>query len=237
MPRSGTTLIEQILASHPEIFGAGELKQLRDAVVKFRDEGRLIFPDLLPSISDERLREFGEEYVAEISRFAPNAARIIDKTPSHYMFLGLIHLVLPNARVIHAVRDPVDTCISCFSKNFRDGHYYIYDLGELGRYYRQYQKLMAHWHRVLPPRRILDVRYEDVVADLEGEARRIIAHLGLEWDPRCLAFHETERPVRTASAAQVRQPIYTTSIGRRRAYAPFLGPLLRELGLSDERPS
>jgi hypothetical protein len=137
---------------------------------------------------------------------------------------------LPNAPIIHTVRDPVDTCISCFSKLFTAEQNHTYDLAELGRYYRRYARLMAHWHRVLPAGRILDVRYEDVVADLDGQAKRIIAHCGLEWDARCLSFHKTDRPVRTASATQVRQPIYTSAVGRSRVYEPFLGPLLAELG-------
>ena len=150
--------------------------------------------------------------------------------PSNYVYLGLIHLVLPNASVIHTVRDPVDTCTSCFSILFAEGHDYTYDLAELGRYYRHhYQALMAHWHRVLPPGRIFNVRYEDLVADLEGVARSIVAHCGLEWNDRCLAFHQTQRPVRTASAVQVRQPIYKGSVGRRRRYEAFLAPLLAEL--------
>jgi sulfotransferase family protein len=137
---------------------------------------------------------------------------------------------LPSAKIIHTVRDHVDTCISCFSKLFTEEQYHTYDLAELGRYYRSYERLMAHWHRVLPPGRILDVRYEDVVADLERAARRIVAHCSLEWDARCLAFHQTERPVQTASAVQVRQPIYNKSVGRRRRYEAFLAPLLAELG-------
>jgi hypothetical protein len=148
--------------------------------------------------------------------------------PSNYLLIGLIHLALPNARIIHTVRDPVDTCISCFSRLFMLEHNYTYDLAELGRYYRGYLKLMAHWHRVLPPGRILDVLYEELVADLEGEARRIITHCGLDCDPRCLAFHRTQRSVRTPSM-EVRMPIYTSSIGRRRLYEPFLGPLLAAL--------
>jgi len=128
------------------------------------------------------------------------------------------------------VRDPVDTCVSCFSKLFAADQSHTYDLAELGRYHRRYRQLMAHWRRVLPAGRILDVRYEDVVADLEGQARRILAHCDLAWDPRCLTFHETDRPVRTASATQVRRPIYTGAIGRWRLYEAFLGPLLAELG-------
>jgi hypothetical protein len=149
--------------------------------------------------------------------------------PANFVFAGLIHLALPNATIIHAVRDPIDTCLSCFSKLFMEGNFQTYDLAELGRYYRHYKALMAHWHSVLPPGRILDVNYEDTVADVEGVARRIVAHCGLPWDQRCLDFHRTERAVRTASAAQVRSPIYASSIGRWRAYQSFLGPLLAEL--------
>ena len=140
--------------------------------------------------------------------------------------------VLPNAKIIHTMRDPVDTCVSCFSKLFTAEQNHTYDLGELGRYYRRYRQLMDHWRRVLPPGRILDVRYEDVVADLDTQARRIISHCGLAWDDRCLSFHETDRPVRTASATQVRQPIYKSAVGRWRVYEEFLGPLLTELDLA-----
>jgi hypothetical protein len=149
--------------------------------------------------------------------------------PSNFILAGLIHLALPNAPIIHTIRDPVDTCVSCFSKLFVEAANHTYDLAELGRYHRRYQALMAHWHRVLPVGKILDVRYEDLVADLEGMARCIVAHCGLPWDARCLAFHRTERPVRTASAAQVRQPLYASAIGRWRAYEPFLGSLIAEL--------
>ena len=163
--------------------------------------------------------------MSEITRLAPTATYVVDKMPSNFFFAGLIHLALPNARIIHVVRDPIDTCVSCFSKLFAAGQPHTYDLAELGRYYRGYQALMQHWHGVLPPGRILDVHYEDVVADLEGQARRLIAHCGLEWEPRCLAFHETQRPVHTASASQVRQPLYRTAIGRAQFYEPFLEPL------------
>jgi hypothetical protein len=144
----------------------------------------------------------------------------------------MIHLALPNAKIIHTVRNSGDTCLSCFSNLFSDALDFTYDLGELGRCYARYQRLMAHWHRVLPPGRILDVRYEEVVADLEGQARRLIEHCGLAWDPRCLAFNESARPVRTASATQVRQPIYRHSVERWRVYEKELAPLLRELELT-----
>jgi hypothetical protein len=150
--------------------------------------------------------------------------------PSNYFFAGLIHLALPNAKIIHTVRDPVDTCVSCFSKLFTAEQNHTYDHGELGRYYKRYETLMAHWHRALPKGSILDVRYEEVIDDLEAQARRIIAYCGLPWDKNCLSFHETERPVRTASATQVRQPIYTSAVGRWRVYEEQLGPLLNALG-------
>ena len=138
-------------------------------------------------------------------------------------------MAFPNAPIIHTIRNPLDTCVSCFSKLFHGEQNYSYDLAELGRYYREYQRLMAHWREVLPQGRILDVHYEDVVGDLEGQARRILDHCGLDWDPRCLEFHRTERAVRTASATQVRRPIYTTGLGRWRAYEEFLAPLITNL--------
>jgi tetratricopeptide (TPR) repeat protein len=235
MPRSGTTLIEQILASHPMVFGGGETKHLNQAVknIQRRRGGAQSFPDLALTMTSDDVRDLGAYYLAEIGRKAPAATRITDKMPMNFIFAGLIHLALPNAVIIHAQRDPVDTCLSCFSKLFADNQNHTYNLAELGRYYRHYWMLMAHWRCVLPRGRILDVRYEDVVTDLEGQARHIIAHCGLEWDARCLSFHQTERPVRTSSAAQVRQPIYRRSVGRWRPYEPFLRPLLAELVHAD----
>ncbi len=231
MPRSGTTLVEQILASHPATFGGGELKLFERSTASVRATlpNAPEFPEMALRMAGEDFRALGARYLAETRRLAPAASRITDKMPTNFVFTGLIHLALPNAVIIHTRRDPVDTCISCFSKLFTEGQHYSYNLAELGRYYRRYQALMEHWHRVLPPGRILDVRYEDVVADLESAARRIVAHCGLPWDARCLDFHRTERPVRTASGTQVRQPIYTSSIGRGRAYESFLGPLLAAL--------
>jgi Sulfotransferase family len=233
MPRSGSTLVEQILASHSQVFGGGELRHFRRAVEGIRTERG--GSTLVSAMTDGDFRDLGARYLAEIERLAPGAARITDKMPGNFNLAGLIHLALPNASIIHTVRDPVDTCISCFSKLFGEGELtYTYDLAELGRYYRHYQALMAHWHHVLPPGRILDVHYEDVVADLEGQARRIIAHCGLEWDAHCLAFHRTERPVRTASATQVRQPIYNSAIGRWRVHKPLIGALLAGLCIAGD---
>jgi hypothetical protein len=171
---------------------------------------------------------------------SPDAVRITDKMLSNFAYVGLIHLALPNARIIHACRDPVDTCLSCFSLLFTDVQPFTYDLAELGRYYRAYAGLMRHWHEVLPEGAMIDVHYEDVVADLEGQARRIVAYCGLAWEDRCLDFHRTQRPVGTASVTQVRQPIYRSSVGRSRVYGDFLHPLLDALendGISMERLS
>src|SRR5262249_48400962 len=194
MPRSGTTLIEQIIASHPKAFGAGELSDLDNIVHSLAsfNGGALRFPEVVVTMSDEQLRQVGARYVAAIRALAPTAVRVADKMPWNFHFPGLIHLALPNARVIHARRDPVATCLSCscFSILFTgNDNAYTYDLAELGRFYRAYESLMAHWRAVLPPGLMLEVQYEEVVDDLEKQARRIIAHCGLEWNDACLAFY------------------------------------------------
>jgi tetratricopeptide (TPR) repeat protein len=231
MTRSGTTLIEQILASHPQVFGAGERPVFDQAAGTIRNSlpGRPPFPDMVQAMSGEHFRALGASYLEKITQPAPDALRVTDKMTVNFLFLGLIHLALPNATIIHAVRDPADTCVSCFATHFTNGQAHTYDLAELGRYYRHYQVLMRHWHAVLPPGRIMDVRYEELVGDLEGVARRIVGHCGLGWEARCLDFHRTKRAVRTASAAQVRKPINKDSVGRWRKFEPFLGPLLAEL--------
>ena len=233
MPRSGTTLVEQILASHPAVYGAGELKTLDNIVqaVSGPDGSTRAYPEFMPALDAASLRAMGADYVAAVRKLAPRSERVTDKMPSNYYYVGLIHLALPNAKIVHCIRDPVDTCVSCFSKLFSDEQLHTYDLAELGRYYRRYERLMAHWRRVLPAAAMLNVRYEDVVADLKTQARRIISYCGLPWDDRCLAFYQTKRPVRTASATQVRQPIYKTAIGRWRVYEKELGPLLSALGI------
>jgi tetratricopeptide (TPR) repeat protein len=232
MPRSGTTLVEQILASHSKVYGAGESEALRrTAHVMYRADGTKIhYPNYMPGLDLADLAKLGAHYLTAINEGRPSSERITDKMPANFLFVGLIHLILPNAKIIHTMRDPIDNCISCFSILFTNGQEFTYDLGELGRYYRRYERLMAHWHSVLPQNKILDVQYEDVVADLETEARRILAFCELPWDDRCLSFHETERPVRTASMTQVRQPIYSRAVGRWRVYEEFLGPLLEALG-------
>jgi len=232
MPRSGTTLVEQILASHPRVTGAGELKDMSSTVnsVRGKDGNVMPFPEFVPVATPAEIARVGEAYLQKLKRRAPEAERITDKMPSNFYFLGLIYLALPGAKVIHTNRNPVDTCVSCFSKLFAGEQSQTYNLGELGRYYRAYHDLMAHWRVVLPAGTFLDVHYEEVVADTEAQARRLLDYCGLEWDARVLDFHRNERPVKTASSSQVRQPIYGSSVARWRNYEKFLGPLLQELG-------
>ena len=230
MPRSGSTLVEQILASHPEVFGAGEITDFHEAVLTLGAE-----QNISPDLGEAELRRIGGDYVASVTSRAPSARRITDKMPANFRYAGLIHLALPHARMIHARRDPVDTCLSCFMQRIPQS--YTYDLGELGRYYRAYEWLMAHWREVLPASVMLEVDYEDVVGDLEGQARRIVAHCGLEWNENCLSFHKTARPVHTASVVQVRQPLYHGAVGRWLPYKDMLRPLLDELrGSSADLP-
>jgi tetratricopeptide (TPR) repeat protein len=224
MPRSGTTLVEQILASHPQVHGAGELAALRLVV-----EPVGAYPEAMALLSRERLAELGRQY---LERIAPLDARphVVDKMPANFMYAGLIHLMLPNARIIHCCREPADTCLSCYTKLFAAEQLFSYDLGELGKFHRGYETLMSHWRALLPPDRFIDVHYEAVVDDLPRQARRLTDWLGLPWDENCLRFHETRRVIRTASLTQVRQPIYTSSKGRWRPHARFLEPLLAALG-------
>jgi len=232
MPRSGTTLVEQILASHPQIFGAGETELfghiLGRAPTVAADPGDGTVD--ATGLWADSMRRLGADYLAALhERAPPDALRILDKSLPNWRIMGLIRLALPNARIIHLSRDPLDCCVSCFSRQFADLPY-TYDLAELGRHYRAQTRLMDYWRSVTPEHILLQVRYEDVVADLEGQARRLVAHCGLEWDARCLDFHKTERRVQTASANQVRQPIYDSSIGIWRAYETHLGPLIEALG-------
>ena len=233
MPRSGSTLVEQMLASHPKVFGAGELRDFERVVktVHGSDRAVIAYPEFLPSLRPDHLRAMGAQYVRRLRDCSASEPRVTNKMPSNFFYAGLIHLALPNARIIHTMRNPVDTCLSCFSKLFSGEQNFSYDLGELGRYYRKYTELMEHWRHVLPPGVMIDVQYEEVVEDFAAEARRIVEHCGLEWDPACLAFYENKRPVKTASALQVRKPIYQTSIGRWLPYKDQLAALLRELSI------
>ena len=232
MPRSGTTLVEQILASHPKVFGAGELKALGAMTAALgRPDGRALpFPDYVPTLTPAERAKLGQHYLKTARAEAPGIetagrARFTDKMPLNFPLAGLIHLILPGARIIHCRRDALDTCVSCYTRLFTEANPFTYDLAELGRYYRLYEEIMAHWRAVLPAGRVLEVRYEEVVADTDAQARRIVAHCGLPWDSACLAFHEAKRPVVTASSAQVRRPIFQTSVARWRRFETHLGPL------------
>jgi tetratricopeptide (TPR) repeat protein len=225
MPRSGTTLIEQIVSSHPQVSGAGELSALRIAV-----ENSGLFPEGVATMTQEDAARIGRDYLARIAPLAQDHTRLVDKMPGNFLYAGLIPLILPGARIIHARRHALDTCLSCYTKLFGGEQRFTYNLTELGEFYGYYETLMAHWRAVLPPDRFIEVDYESVVDDLEGEARRLIAFLGLPWDDACLNFHENRRVVRTASVNQVRQPIYRTSRGRWREHAAHLGPLIEALG-------
>lgn len=224
MPRSGTTLLEQILSSHPGVHGAGELLDLNEVVMT--RSANSPFPDFVPGLSAEDFARMGEEYRERLWRLAPDAARITDKMPANFFYIGMIHLMLPEAKIIHAMRDPMDSCFSNYARLFNDTMEFAYDLGTLGRYYARYITLMRHWHTVLPQGSILDLRYEDMVADTEGQARRVLDHVGLPWDDNCLAFHRNKRHVKTASVAQVRKPIYKTSVARWQRFEKHLQPLL-----------
>jgi tetratricopeptide (TPR) repeat protein len=229
MPRSGTSLVEQILASHPKVFGAGERYEFGDLAQRIMKQDGTEFPEAIASLSERDLLTLGTSYVRAMHSLAPEAERITDKMPSNFFYAGLIRLALPNARIIHTRRDPRDTAVSCFSILFAMGHPYTYDLAELGNYIRSYERLMEHWRQVLPEGTMIEVQYEQLVQNLETEAKRIVNFCGLEWDESCLSFYKTKRPVRTASVVQVRQPIYGSSVGRWQPYEKELEPLLRAL--------
>jgi tetratricopeptide (TPR) repeat protein len=224
MPRSGTTLVEQILASHPGAHGAGELSTLQDIV---RAAGP--YPGLVSQLTAENEAMLRGHYLAAVRPLAGGRQRLIDKMPSNFLFAGLIHRILPDARIIHVQRDAADTCLSCYTKLFSREQLFSYDQTELARFYNGYARLMDHWRKVLPADRFIEVRYEDVVTQLEPEARRLVAFCGLGWDDAVLDFHQTARAIRTASVNQVRQPLYSDSIGRWKPYARYLGPLLAGL--------
>jgi len=227
MPRSGTSLAEQIVASHPAVHGAGELnfiQQIFIGTLSALSAQMSDYPACLDRITLEQVDDMADIYQASITALNPGATRITDKMPMNFMFLGQISLLLPGARIIHCRRDPMDTCLSCFMTPFRAGQEFKHDLTDLGNFYRLYERLMAHWKASLDLS-ILDVDYEDVVSDLERQSRRMTDFLGLPWDDRCLRFHNTKRAVLTASVQQVRRPIYKSSVQRWRRYESHLGPL------------
>jgi len=220
MMRSGTSLVEQIIASHPAAAGAGELVFWSDALRKY--------PDVMRSrwLAEPLRKKLAAGYLQTLRRISPTAQRIVDKSTFNSDYLGPIHLVFPHARIVWVQRDPIDTCLSCYFHQFSTAHNFTMDLTDLAHYYREHQRLVAHWREVLPPGTLLEVPYAELVADQEGWTRRIVEFIGLPWDERCLDFHTTQRPVITASFWQVRQKIYQSSVGRWRNYKKFIGPLL-----------
>ena len=237
MPRSGTTLTETIIASHPDVYGAGELPDLLQLAALPAGDGDPGYPINCTNLSPEHLAELGQRYVAQVRQRAPEARHITDKMPANFQAVGLIHLMLPNAKIIHIQRNPVDTCVSAYTKLFNRSQYQSYDMTELGRYYRAYLEIMAHWRAVMPSSSFYELQYEDLVAHQEEQSRKLIEFCGLPWDDACLSPHRTERNVKTASVTQVREPVYTSSVERWRRYENHLGPLLEALGDAVPQPA
>jgi tetratricopeptide (TPR) repeat protein len=231
LPRSGSTLIEQILASHSQVEGTLELATLGEIAVslgRYRRD-RKDYPEAVLDLRAQDFRAYGRQYIEETRVFrSTGKPRFTDKLPNNFSHVGFAHLILPNARIINARRHPLDSCLGSYKQLFGKGQNFTYDMVELGLYYRQYHETMRHWHQVLPGK-VLDVHYEETVGDLEGQVRRILDHCGLPFEDACLRFHETQRPVRTASSEQVRQPLYTRALGTWRRYEKHLGPWKEEL--------
>ncbi len=237
MPRSGTTLLEQILSSHPAIHGAGELRLMLNLLSSLKaldPTSAKSHAGRVRDLSQQQLGDMSARYLSDLQALQPGAKRILDKMPGNYFRLGVIFLLFPGVRIIHCKRDPMDTCWSCYQQNFEQGLLFTNDLENLGFAYRGYLRLMAHWHSVFPGQ-ILDVHYEDLLNDPETHSRELLQHCGIDWDPAVLEFHRQQRPVSTASLWQVRQPMYKTSVGRWRAYEEFLQPLQQAL-FEDEKP-
>lgn len=230
LPRTGTTLVDRILSSHRDVVSAGELTNF--ALILKRAAGTpsnlVLDPDTLAAASGVDPGEIGRAYLASVAALRGDAPVFVDKMPLNAVYAGLIHQALPNARIICLRRDPMDACLSNFRQLFATGfsyYNYAYDLADVGRYYLGFDAMVAHWRRTLPPDRFTEIAYEDLVADQEGQTRRLLAFCGLPWDRACLDFHENAAPVATASSVQVRQPLYSSSIGRWRRYGEGLAPL------------
>lgn len=231
MPRSGTTLTEQICASHPAVHGAGEIDKLgnlvRQAGYALNPNGSIRKPP--QALTADEARMMSAAYLEFVQRKSPSSARIVDKMPHNFQLVGMIALIFPNARIIHCTRDPIDNSLSCFFNTFNDKHGYNTDLHTLGLYYREYKRLMRHWNALLPGR-IYESNYETMIGDQEAESRRLIDFLGLPWDDACLRFYEADRSVTTPSRWQVRQPIYQSSVKRWKKYENKIQPLIEALG-------
>ena len=230
LPRSGSTLIEQILASHSLVDATHELPDVGRLIQRINRQrsDRTAYPEAVRDLAGADWAALGQWYLDETRKYRRDAPYFIDKNPNNFASIGLLSLALPNAKFINARRHPLDTCLSCYKQLFARGQPFTYDLLELGEYYLQYDRMMTHWHAVLPGR-VLDVQYESVVADLPTQARRLLDFFGLPWEEACLRFHETERAIRTASSEQVRRPIYTSSVGIWRNYERGLASLIEIL--------
>lgn len=235
MPRSGTTLVEQILASHSQVFGAGELNEIKRIAQSSSNFSQIKapYPHCIPMLKQGAINTMAEEYLTQIKKLtdATNIKRIIDKHPLNFLNIGLILMMFPNAKIIHTRRDPLDTCLSCFFQHFTQGQDYSFDLNQLAHFYNDYARLMEHW-QMLYPGKILDLEYEKLIENQESESRRLIDYCGLDWEESCLDFHKTRRTVKTASFMQVRQPIYKSSKGRWQKYRKHIGPLAQILGIN-----
>ena len=230
LPRSGSTLLEQILSSHSKVDGTHELRDLALTIRSNREmSGRgAQYPKSVANIDQDGFKCLGSEYIERTLRHRGGRPFFTDKNPNNHVHVGLLHLILPNAKIINARRHPLDSCLGSYKQLFAEGQSFSYDLVELGEHFLQYQRLMDHWHEVLPGK-VLDVQYEEVVADLEGQVRRILEYCELGWEDTCLRFHETSRPVKSASSEQVRRPIYSSSVNTWRHYERHLGALIEVL--------
>jgi tetratricopeptide (TPR) repeat protein len=230
MPRSGTSLTEQIIASHPDVYGAGELNALNELAnsIPLSAGTHHDYPKCVTELDREQMNHLADVYLAQINAMAPDALRVTDKMPHNFRNLGLITCLFPGARIIHCIRDPRDTCLSIFFQSFNQTHAYGADLETLGKYYREYEKLMDHWRRVIDIP-MYEIRYADLVGDQEKYSRELVEFCGLEWSESCLEFHVAGRDVATASYDQVRKPMYTSSLERWRHYEPWIQPLLEAL--------
>jgi len=224
MPRSGTTLTEQILASHPDIEGGGELSYVEELVRYTQNRTGKSILECWKDLDAQMIRELSAIYLDKLRTHSSEARYITDTTPMNFLYLGLVATILPNARLVHCVRDPMDTCLSIYQQPLSDAHAYAHDLEDLGGFYLLYKDLMAHWHNVLPGR-IYNVHYEQLVTETENEIHKLLAFCDLNFHEACLAFHTTKRPVKTPSATQVRQPVYTASVGRWKRYETGLSRL------------
>ena len=233
MPRSGTTLAEQILASHPGIAGAGECVWVEDLKRALSERGGGSFSAACRNLKAGEWRELGEAYLAKLEPKGCGVLRIVDTTPMNFLSVGFIAAMLPGARFVHCMRNPLDTCVSIFQQPLSDSHAYAHDLSDLGGFYRQYQRLMEHWENVVGER-IHRLCYESLVSGGEIEIRRLLEFCGVPFDARCLSFHKTKRAINTPSVSQVRQPLYRGAVGRWKRYASRLGPLLEALGEASE---